>query len=151
MNNPTTSAKGRAFIKGYEKLRLIAYPDPGTGGAPYTLGWGQTGPNIKKGSTCTKEEADAWFDAHVAKCEAAIAKYITVPLNQNQFDALVSWLYNCGEDIARTSTLTKKLNLGDFLGASQEFPRWNHSGGHILDGLTTRREAEQMVFLTPVK
>ena len=71
------------------------------------------------------------------------AKYI----HQNQFDALVSFTYNCGKGALKTSTLLKKLNQGDIQGAAQEFLRWNKASGQVLAGLTRRRTAEMELFL----
>ncbi len=75
---------------------------------------------------------------------------VKVPLNQNQFDALVSFAYNLGNGSLQQSTLLKKLNDSDYIGASEEFLKWNKSGGKVLSGLTKRRSAEQELFLSEV-
>lgn len=77
-----------------------------------------------------------------------INKVVKVALNQNQFDALVSFAYNIGNGNLQNSTLLKKLNSGDYQGASNEFLRWNKSGGKVLNGLTRRREKERALFLS---
>lgn len=82
--------------------------------------------------------------------EDAVERYVQVPLNQNQFDALVDFAYNAGAQNLRTSTLAKKLNAGDYKGAAAEFPRWNMGGGKILTGLVTRRARERALFERPV-
>jgi len=75
---------------------------------------------------------------------------VTVPLNANQFAALVSFTYNAGAGRLASSTLLKKLNSGNYDAAASEFPRWNHSGGQVQPGLTARRAAEQQLFQRPV-
>lgn len=70
-----------------------------------------------------------------------------VPLSQNQFDALVSLVYNIGETAFSNSTLLKKLNAKDYQGAADQFPRWNKGGGQVLKGLVRRRADERDLFL----
>jgi lysozyme len=82
--------------------------------------------------------------------ESAVAKAVTVPLNQNQFDALVDFAYNAGAGNLRSSTLLKKLNAGDYAGAADEFGKWVKGGGKTLPGLVKRREAERKLFTTAV-
>ncbi len=76
----------------------------------------------------------------------AVNNAVTVPLNQDQFDALVSFTFNLGEGNLKSSTLLKKVNAGDFAGAAQEFQRWNKAGGKVLPGLTRRRACEALLF-----
>lgn len=83
--------------------------------------------------------------------ERAVDKAVTVTLNANQRGALVSFTYNLGPGNLNKSTLLRKLNDGDYKGAAQEFARWNRAGGKVLNGLSRRRAAERMLFLTPVK
>ena len=75
-----------------------------------------------------------------------VEHYVTVPLNQNQFNALVSFVYNLGVYALKKSTLLKKLNAGDYDGASREFLKWTHAGGRELPGLVTRRGLEKELF-----
>lgn len=159
-----TSAFGRAFIQAFENCKLIAYPDPGTGGPPWTIGWGATGyvtrdngqrVKIGPGMRCTQREADRWFNEHIAQFERDVNSLVKVPVTQGMFDALVSFAYNCGSDIdADTipeglgdSTLLKLLNRRDYQGAADEFPKWNRSGGRVLGGLVRRRAQERSTFL----
>lgn len=79
--------------------------------------------------------------------EPAVNRYVTVPLTQCQYDALVDFAYNAGAQSLRTSTLLKKLNQGDYEGASREFGKWVNGGGKVLPGLVRRRKAEQDLFL----
>lgn len=140
------------MIKGFEGCRLTAYPDPGTGGAPWTIGYGWTypvdGKPIKLGMKIDQATADRLLKTGLVSYENDVLKLVKVKLSQNQFDALVSFVYNVGSRALSTSTLLKKLNAGDIKGAADEFLRWNKAGGKVLNGLTRRREAERALFLS---
>lgn len=147
---------GTLICHHYESCKLKAYPDPGSprarfgtgSGHPWTIGWGDTGPDVVEGLEITQEEADARFARRMTKeFEPAVRREVRVDLNQKQFDALVSIFYNCGVEAISRSTLVRILNAHDFAGAATEFPRWNRSGGRVLKGLQRRREAERLVFL----
>lgn len=146
-----TSEKGIALIKKFEGCRLTAYPDPGTGGAPWTIGYGWTflvdGKPIKPGMTINQATADRLLKTGLVSYENAVLKLVRIKLNQNQFDALVSFAYNVGTLALSTSTLLMKLNAGDINSAANEFLRWNKAGGRVLPGLIRRREAERALFL----
>jgi lysozyme len=75
-----------------------------------------------------------------------VRRLVKVPLEPHQFDALVSFAYNCGEGNLGKSTLLEKVNGGDFAGAAKEFARWNKGGGKVLAGLTRRRASEALLF-----
>lgn len=147
-----TSDKGIALIKGFEGCRLTAYPDPGTGGAPWTIGYGWTlpvdGKPVRPGMTIDQSTADRLLKTGLVSYENDVLKLVKVKLTQNQFDALVSFAYNVGSRALSTSTLLKKLNSGDIKGAADEFLRWNKAGGKEMPGLTKRRKAEREVFLS---
>lgn len=134
---------GVNLIHEFEALRLKAYLD---GGGVWTIGWGHTGVDVYDSLTCTKEQADAWFTEDVAEAEKSVQDCISYPLTQNQYDALVSFEYNTGG--LRSSTLRKKINEGDLVGAAKEFPRWNKDNGKEVRGLTRRRLREQALFMT---
>lgn len=154
------SPAGIALIKRFEgcaKIRadglVEAYPDPGSSlsragsgsGAPWTIGWGATGPGIGPGTVWTCEECDARLEADVARHAAQVLAAIgTAATSQNQFDALVSFHYNTGA-IAR-ATLTARHNAGNFAGAAREFARWNRAGGRVLSGLVRRRAEEAKLY-----
>ena len=89
-----TSPAGIELIKDFEGLRLEAYPDPGTGGDPWTIGYGHTGPEVKPGLIISIEQAGALLKEDLVKFEEAVERLITVGLNQHEFDALVSFTYN---------------------------------------------------------
>ena len=145
-------ADGIAVIKQFEGCakarpdgRFEAYPDPATGGDPWTIGWGATGPGIARGTVWTQEQCDIRFETDLARYAAEVAAVLgDTPTSQTQFDALVSFHYNTGA-IAR-STLARKHMAGDHAGAAREFERWVHAGGRVLRGLVRRRAAERALY-----
>lgn len=140
------SDRGLDLIKSFEGCKLTAYPDPGTGGAPWTIGWGTTR-GVKPGMTITQEEADLLLAEDVSSFAQAVNRLVTVPLNQNQFDALVSFAYNVGSSNLGNSTLLRLLNEGNYEGAAGQFGRWVKGGsGETLPGLVRRRAAERALF-----
>lgn len=140
-----TSDRGLKFISEHEGLSLTAYPDPGTGAEPYTLGYGHTG-GVKPGDTCTEAQAMEWLAEDVREAEQAIERLVTVPLTQDMFDALVSFTFNVGAGNLSSSTLLKLVNAGKFDEAAEQFPRWNRAAGRVMAGLTKRRHAEAAMF-----
>ena len=134
------------LIKRFEGCRLTAYPDPGTGGDPWTIGWGATGPGISPGVKWTQKQADERLHDDVAKFSARVAKLVKVQTTHAQMAALISLAYNIGVGALSGSTLLRKLNSGDYSGAAEQFPRWNRAGGKVMRGLTTRRNAEAALF-----
>ena len=127
-----------------------AYPDPGTGGDPWTIGWGSTGPDIQRGLVWTQQQCDDRFAAHVAEfaqgVETAIGGAAT---SQHQFDAMVSFAYNLGLGNLESSTLLRLHKAGDYAGAAAQFARWNKAAGRELPGLTRRRAAEAALYSSP--
>lgn len=133
------------LIKKWEKLELRAYlPTPND--VP-TIGWGHTH-TARMGMVITESKAQELFDRDVLWVEQAIANHVKVPLNQNQYDALASWIFNIGATNFKTSTLLRKLNAKDYEGAARELPRWNKQKGKVLRGLVRRRAEEMEYFLT---
>ena len=149
-----TSSAGRAAIAQREGNILKAYPDPATGGEPFTIGVGHTSaagpPKVTKGMKITAAESDAILTRDLATFEAAVERAVKVPVNQNEFDALVSLAFNIGAGAFAKSTLVKKLNAGDRAGAANAFLSWNRAAGKVMPGLTTRRKAERAQFLAKV-
>ncbi|TNC10833.1 lysozyme [Methylobacterium terricola] len=141
-----TNETGKDLIKSFEGLKLTAYKCPA---GVWTIGWGTT-LGVTKGMTITLAQAEDLFSRDLVKFEKAVEKNVTVPLNENQFAALVSFAYNLGEGNLKSSTLLKKVNAGDFKAAAAEFPKWNKAGGKVLAGLTRRRADEAKLFNTPV-
>ena len=114
-----------------------------------TIGWGHTNHHGKKfdaSSRWTMAECNSAFMEDMGGFEQAVRRLVKVDLEPHQFDALVSFTYNCGEGNLAKSTLLKKVNAGDFEGAALEFHRWNKANGKPLAGLTRRRAAESLLF-----
>jgi len=141
-----------ALIMEHEGLRTEAYPDPAHGWAVPTIGYGHTSmagpPKVYMGLRITKEEAKAILARDLEAVEAQVRKAVKVPLNDNQLGALVSFTFNLGIANLNKSTLLKKLNTGDYTGASGEFGKWVYAGGKKLRGLVRRREDERKLFVT---
>ena len=135
---------GLELIKEFEGCKLTAYLD--SVGVP-TIGYGHT-KGVKIGLRCTQEEADAWLLEDLKDAETCVNGAVTVPLTQNEFDALVSFVFNFGCTKFRCSTLLRKLLDSDYDGAALEFRRWDRAGGQVLAGLTRRRAAEERLFET---
>ncbi|MEQ8772196.1 MAG: lysozyme [Erythrobacter sp.] len=150
--------EGVALIKRFEgcaRLRgdglVEAYPDPASGGEPWTIGWGATGPGLEAGTRIgpgtvwTQAQCDARLDADLQRYAADVERAIgDAQTTQAQFDAMVSFHYNTGA-IAR-ATLTRKHCAGDHAGAAREFARWNKAGGRVMKGLVRRRAAEAALY-----
>lgn len=154
-----TSAKGLSLIEGFESYEATTYPDPGPTGLPVTGGWGTTtdenGRPFKLGVTHSEDYWRKLKARDLARFEKAVNFLIgDAPTTQAQFDALVSFAYNVGEDIdddtiaegLGDSTLLKKHLRGDYAGAKAEFAKWNKAQGQVLRGLTRRRAAEAELY-----
>jgi len=145
-----TGKEGKNLIKKYEGFRSHAYVCPA---GVNTIGFGTTvinGKPVPEGMKITLDEANVFLDADLYDFENGINSLVKVDLNQNQFDALVCFVYNIGLGAFKKSTLLRKLNGEDFDGASKEFLRWNKAGGKVLPGLVRRRESEMNLFLKEV-
>lgn len=140
---------GVDLICGFEGKRLAAYDD---GVGVWTIGFGTTvypnGIKVQKGDTCTEAQAKAYMAHDLKKFELAVNNAVKVPLNQNQFDALVSLAYNIGTNAFSKSTLVKKLNASDIQGAADQFDVWVNAGGKRMQGLVNRRAKEKALFLS---
>lgn len=137
------SQEGLNRIKSHEGLRLEAYPDPGTGGDPWTIGYGTTR-GVKPGMRISEERAEELLREDVAAFEAAVIRLLPIPMSQSEFDALVSFTYNVGTHGLETSTLRKRLLDGEprCWVYQKELPRWNKGGSGTLEGLVRRRQEE---------
>lgn len=138
-----TSQKGIDLIKKFEGCRLEAYKCPA---GIWTIGYGHT-KGVKDGMIISREQAKEFLREDLKVYEKAVESCVKVPLSQNQFDALVSFCYNCGSGALKTSTLLRLLNEGKYSEAGEQFLRWNKAGGKVLVGLTRRREEERELFL----
>ena len=174
------SPVGIELIHSFEKCSLWSYPDPNSplgtacaraglpmlayrklgrwrqlSGDPWTIGWGHTGPEVVEGLVWSRVQTDRAFDRDIAGFESDVNSLVKVQLNQGQFDALVSFAYNCGSDIDSDtkaeglgdSTLLRLINTKQFTKAAQEFPKWISRGTAAEPGLRRRREAERKLFL----
>jgi len=138
------SEKGLDLIKRFEGCQLSAYRCPA---GVLTIGYGHTH-GVHAGDTCTPRQAELWLTEDCSVAELTIESNVKVPVNQNQFDALVSFVFNLGAGNFVKSTLLKKLNAGDYTGAAIEFDCWVNAGGRKLPGLVKRRAAERELFLS---
>jgi lysozyme len=138
----TPSKQARDIIADFEGCKLKAYLCPAN--VP-TIGYGRTS-NVKMGDTCTQEQADAWLQEELDHFGSGVVEMIKVEVNQNQFDALVSFAYNVGLGALKGSTLLRLLNEGKHGECGEQFLRWNKAGGTVLAGLTRRRQAEKAMF-----
>lgn len=139
------------LIKRFEGCKLTAYPDPGTGGEPITIGWGSTrdelGQPIKRGTVWTQYQADARLADDVAEfAEKVLALLGGADTTQAQFDAMVSFAYNLGIGNLRQSTLLELHKAHNYAGAAGQFARWNKADGKILPGLVKRRAVEAALY-----
>lgn len=140
-----TGPDGLALIKHFESCVLRAYPDPATGGAPWTIGYGST-LGVKPGDTLTLAQAEALLMHDLERFEAGVNNLAHRRLEQWQFDALVSLAFNIGLGNLAASTLIKKLNVGEDIATAIEFLKWNRAAGKVMKGLQRRRRAESLVF-----
>lgn len=137
---------GIDLIKSFEGFRAEPYQDSigiWTQGWGHTLGIDQNSPEI------TQEDAEIWLEDDLSDAEHSVENKVSVALNDNQYAALVSLVFNIGS-FPLLGTLGIKLNNGDYEGAADEFQRWCHAGGQVVEGLVRRRDAEKALFLTPV-
>ena len=153
------SEAGLALLREHEGLRLKAYPDPASGGDPWTIAFGHT-KGVKEGDTCTPEQAEAWLREDAADAENIVLRHVERPLTQGQLDALVSFVFNVGPGVkgrkdgfvrlkdGRPSTMLRLLNAGDYSGAADQFSRWVFGAGKEMAGLKKRRKAERHLFLS---
>lgn len=137
------SPDGKKLIQHFESFRLEAYPD----GDHYSIGWGHNGPDVTPGMKITKAKADQLFAKDVKWAEEAITKNVKVTLDQYEFDALVSFVYTIGEPQLLTSTLLRRLNLGEKAAAADHILKWVYQKKAKLDWLVKRRGAERKYFL----
>lgn len=132
------------LVKEFEGCILQAYKDPI---GVWTIGYGHTH-GVSQGQQITQDKADQLLVEDLTSVGNEVDHLVVVSLNQNQFDALVSFTFNVGGTNLAKSTLLKKLNAGDVPGAADEFDRWVYANQIKFDGLVRRREAEKALFLS---
>jgi len=149
---PKITEASLAFLREREGFSAKPYPDA----AGYSIGYGHyIGSNPQRLTSVTREQAEKWLMDDATEAGRAIYSGVKVALNQNQFDALLSFVYNIGGTDFLASTLLRKLNAGDTAGAAIEFSRWVYSSMRLPDGtikkdinpgLVTRRNLERALF-----
>ena len=137
-----TSQNGIDLIKHFEGCELKAYKCPA---GVWTIGYGHI-KGVQEGDVITEQQANEMLVEELHEYENYVNTLVNVPLNQNQYDALVSWVYNLGSSNLQASTLLKVLNAGDYDNVPEQIMRWNKAGGKVLEGLTRRRQAETDLF-----
>lgn len=147
VNNLTYSPKGLVLTESFEGCKLVAYADPLAHGLP-TVGYGHTGPDVVVGAVWTLAQCEQALAHDVAWASKVVNNLVTKTLTQNQFDALVDFVYNVGSGNFASSTLLKLVNLAQWGSAALEFLRWDKAKGVPVAGLTRRRNAEMKLFTT---
>ena len=141
--------EGLDLIKLYEGYSSSPYLCPAN---HWTIGygaiWGMDDTRVKEDHPdINEDQADYLLRRDVKKSEMAVLRHIRVPLEDGQFNALCSFVFNLGSGALQSSTLRRKINRGDYIGAANEFPRWVFAGGRKLKGLIRRREHERLMFI----
>ncbi len=137
------SENGLALTKSFEGLRLKSYQDSA---GIWTIGYGHTCPALTAGVTISEADAEALLRADLDEAVTCVNRAVNVRITQNQFDALVDFCFNAGRGNLLQSTLLRKVNIGDFEGATAQFALWVHAGGKVVSGLVRRRKAEAALF-----
>ena len=140
------SKNGLHLTEQFEGCNLTAYPDPATGGDPWTIGYGHTGSDVHPNMTITQQQAEELLMKDVQKASQAVNSKVHTDITQDEFDALVDFVFNVGAGNFAGSTLLKKINEGDMEGAAHEFEKWDMAAGKHMAGLLKRRQAEENLF-----
>lgn len=144
-SSPTlTSEAGINFIKRWEGFRSRAYLCPAN---VLTIGYGHTR-SVVPNQTITEHQGVQLLKQDLQRFEQAVNNLVTVPIKAQQFDALVSFAFNCGVDAFARSTLLRRLNEGNYKAAASEFHKWVYAGKKVLPGLVRRRREESVMFLS---
>jgi len=142
-----TSKECIEMIKKFEGCCLTTYK---CSAGVFTIGYGHTGADVTDGMIITLDHAEKLLIADLKKFEQIVSFMVKVPLNQNQFDALVSWTYNLGAGNLSSSTMLKELNVGHYDAVPVQIKKWIYSGKKALLGLVKRRDEESQLFAMPV-
>jgi lysozyme len=143
MADMTYSDNGLALTKGFEGFRADSYQDQV---GVWTIGYGHTGPSVHGGQTVTADQADLLLRSDVAAAVTCVNNAVTADISQNQFDALVDFVFNLGCHALLMSTLLRDVNSRQFASAAAQFLLWDHAGGVVVPGLLRRRQAESALF-----
>lgn len=142
MTRNISMERSAAIIKRFEALSLNAYQCPA---GVWTIGYGHTR-GVKQGQTITAGQADEFLAFDMFDAHKAVSRLVSAPVSLSMVEALTSFVFNIGANNFAESTLLRKLNAKDYIGASDEFPRWCRSGRNVLRGLKRRRFAEAELF-----
>ncbi|HSY03724.1 MAG TPA: lysozyme [Acidobacteriaceae bacterium] len=145
VNNLTYSDNGLSLTEQFEGCELTAYQDQV---GVWTIGYGHTGPDVVSGLTITQDQAQDLLAQDVGSAAACVNNSVTLQLSQDEFDALVDFVFNLGVGAFKSSTLLIDLNSGNLTAAATQFDLWDHAGGAVVAGLLRRREAETALFET---
>ncbi|MEE7545751.1 lysozyme [Xanthomonas sp. Kuri4-1] len=145
----TAIAAAAALVRKWEGCRLTAYPDPATGGDPWTIGYGATGPGIRKGVTWTQAQADARLEQDVSRFVTGVRGLLKRPATDNQLGAMASLAYDIGLGAFGRSTLLRLFHEGKPAAAAAQFGVWTMAAGKRMQGLVNRRADERRVFESP--
>jgi lysozyme len=143
VNTFTYSGNGLALTEQFEGCELTAYQDQV---GVWTIGYGHTGPDVVSGLSISLEQAQDFLAQDVLSAAACVNNHVTIQLAQNEFDALVDFVFNLGVGAFTGSTLLRDLNAGNISDAAAQFDLWDHAGGAVVAGLLRRREAETAMF-----
>jgi lysozyme len=145
VNNLTYSGNGLSLTEQFEGCELTAYQDQV---GVWTIGYGHTGPDVVSGLTITQQQAQNLLAQDVSSAATCVNNSVTIQLSQDEFDALVDFVFNLGVGAFRSSTLLTDLNSGNITAAATQFDLWDHAGGAVVAGLLRRRQAETSLFET---
>jgi lysozyme len=145
VNNLTYSGNGLALTEQFEGCRLTAYQDQV---GVWTIGYGHTGADVTPELTITQDQAQALLAHDVGSAAGCVNNLVTIDLTQDEFDALVDFVFNLGAGAFTGSTLLRDLNAADLTHAAAQFDVWDHAGGAVVAGLLRRRQAETAMFDT---
>lgn len=143
VNNRTYSANGLSLTEQFEGCQLSAYQDQV---GVWTIGYGHTGRDVTPGLTITSDQAHALLARDIGSAVACVNNVVAVQLTQDEFDALVDFVFNLGAASFEGSTMLRLLNAGEYANAAAQFALWDHAGGAVVAGLLRRREAEASLF-----
>lgn len=136
---------GTRFTEAFEGVRFTSYQDVR---GVWTIGYGHTGREVGPGQVCTPAQASVWLQQDMLWAEQVVNHAVKVPITQDEFNALVDFVFNVGAGNFDSSTLLRELNAGDYAGAADQFARWDLAGGKVVEGLLRRRVAEADLFKT---
>lgn len=142
------SVAGIVAVSNHEGKKFAAYPDPATNGAPWTICYGHTGPEVKPGMVVSQKQCDEWLGKDLRKAQDIVTSTVRVPIQQGEMDAYTSFVFNVGGGNWRSSTMLRLLNQGKRKEACDQFPRWIYANKKEMNGLKKRRYDERALCLS---